>query len=297
MTEKELLNKVLRYSATIQQPHAIKSYLAAKNLYCFYQNDTIWNQVDQLIAKSEIYNQYTFSQIIQAPKFSKNRIEAILNKGIYPAAYSALLQWYQMFGFESIFKNYVEKAAVYNEYLSHQITILLAFDSVFKQLDEQQVYPFIDRLTEFLTSTFGCYARQKSLKYKTQQISNKTLLQECLSQPNFFGHNLIALAWLIRYEETLSIELLNHLKYNLHLQATTPLEDPEDGINQKIFSTCSEGDLDQFIKNLNQLIFSVCKNLHQVTLADALLYLQQRFPEFTTQLNRFAEYQVKLLNI
>jgi len=295
MNEIELLKRVLYYSATIHQPHAIKTYLATKNIYALLKNPDIWTQADQLIQKSEIYNEQLFVRNIEAPEFSQQHIEGILKKGIYPVAYSALWQWYCKKGFQDIFNYYLVKATFNNEYLSHNITILLSFFELYSDLDEDQVYPFLDRVTEFLTSTFGYDFSLPSVSNNYEAISNEALLQVCLVQPSFFGHNLITLVWLMRFETDISTELLNQFRFNLYIQATTPLEDADDEINQALFQLCSEGDESQFLEAINQLVFGVTKNLHQITMADALLYLQQQFIAYTPQFKRIAEYQFRSL--
>ena len=295
MNEIELFNRALYYSATVHQPHAIKTYLAAKNIDSLIKNDAIWEQADQLISKSEVYIKQTFVENIEAPKFSQQRIKGILKRGIYPVAYSALLQWYSNRGFQDVFNYYLEEATIYNEYLSHNITILLSFYEISEQLSEQQIYPFLDRVTEFLTSTFGYNSHPVVSKTQNYLISDEVLLQECLTQPSFFGHNLITLAWLIRFEAKIPFKFLHQLKMNLHIQATTPLEDEEDEIDQALFQLCLAEENPQFMKSIHELIFGVCKNLHQVTMADALLFLQQRFPEYTQKLSYIADYQVRIL--
>ncbi|ENX56331.1 MULTISPECIES: hypothetical protein [Acinetobacter] len=295
MTEDELLERALNYSATIHQPHAIKSYQAAKNIFTVLGNNAIWEQADKLIFQSEVYNVRSFTQDSHDTKFSLPRIQSILNRSIYPVAYSALYQWYRNYGFKNIFDHYIKSAASNNEYLSHNVTILLSFQTLLPKLNEKQIYPFLDRFTEFLTSTFGNTSKQILSESFDQNITFQSLLNECIHQPSFFGHNLITLTWLMRCENQIPSELMQKFKFHLHIQATTPLEDPEDELDADIYSQSLEGDLTQFMLTLDNLIFGTCKNLHQVTLADALLYLQQQFPIYTRKLNRIADYQIRLL--
>ncbi|MCI3881260.1 hypothetical protein [Acinetobacter higginsii] len=70
MTEDELLERALHYSATIHQPHAIKTYQAAKNIFTVLGNNAIWEQADKLIFQSEIYNVRSFTQDSHDTKFS-----------------------------------------------------------------------------------------------------------------------------------------------------------------------------------------------------------------------------------
>lgn len=294
MTRDELLERALRYSATIHQPHAIKAYLAAKNVFPFIPNPYLWEQVDNLIAQSEIYNAFSFSKGIDAPKFSPVRISRILNRGIFPAAYAALNQWYRSEGFKSITDHYMKLAASNNEYLSHNITILLSFKELESQIEGENLYLFLDRVTEFVTSTFNT-PTQLPIEYHDQSLPNELLLEKCLLQPSFFGHNLITLAWLMRSETDIPSDLLKQFKHHLYIQTTTPLEDPDDELDHEVYNLCPKGDSKQFMINVENLVFGACQNLHQITLADSLLYLQQKFPEYTPDLARIADYQVRVL--
>jgi hypothetical protein len=296
VTESELLEKALYSSATIHQPHALKAYLAARNLYgLFGQTDELWLQVSKLISKSELQVSCSYTDSMVAPKFSDLRISRILNGGIYPAAYQALAQWHCNMGFDDIFRHYIALAAGKNEYLSHNVTILLAFNSLYGELTNDQINPFLNRVTEFVTSTF----RSSSQAVQTEPYSShsfRQLIEASLNQPSFFGHNLITLAWIMRCRDMLTDDQLTAISHHLYIQATSPLDDPEDAIDQKIFALCnSTADIESFRENIRALTFDVCHNLHQVTLADALCFLQKQFPEHIDSLGRIAEYSLRIL--
>ena len=83
---------------------------------------------------------------------------------------------------------------------------------------------------------------------------------------------------------------------NLYQQANSPLEYPDDEIDQAILDQCQRsGNSDGLYDNVHRLVFGYTSNLHQITLADALCFLQERFPEHTTELKCVAEYQCRLL--
>jgi hypothetical protein len=141
-------------------------------------NGDIWEQTNQLIAENEVFVGSPLGDKIEAPKFSGIRIIRILDRGIYPVV-------------------------GHSEYLSHNVTILLAFNSLYPQLTDSQKQPFIDRLAEFVTSTFGGISF-KLPSNSTRSISYEKALAAALNQPSFFGHNLIALAWIIRSQPCLN---------------------------------------------------------------------------------------------
>lgn len=304
MTENELLDQALFSCASIHQPHALKAFLAAQNLShlmntCQMGNQAeIWHKTYRLIVQSEIEVKGGFTQYVMAPEFSEFRIHKVLSLGIYPTAYQAMFQWHQNKGFDDIFSHYINLAASHNEYLSHNVTILLAFKHLYPQLDASQIAPFLDRLTEFITATFA----DKKVAVLDNTSHNlvhdfTNVLEACLKQPSFFGHNLITLAWIKRSKAELTQVQLTHLCANLFHQATTSLEDPDDELDQRHFAL-SQGSENEsvFKQTIKAMVFDSCNNLHQVTLADALSYLYQQFPQESARISRIADYYVRVFN-
>ena len=101
-SEQGLLNRALYASASIHQPHGVKAFLAAQNLADLFQapsalsqrtnfaieqkmrekrlkqepieNPSIWQQISDLIAESEIQVKGQFASLVSAPEFSEFRI-------------------------------------------------------------------------------------------------------------------------------------------------------------------------------------------------------------------------------
>ncbi|RKF18077.1 hypothetical protein DBZ36_12625 [Alginatibacterium sediminis] len=297
MTETDLLARALYSSAIIHQPHALKAVVAAQHLFIVFDNDdTIWTQTDALIAIGSVTTNESYFSAITAPQFSQTRIKKILAQGIYPAAYQALSQWHDQKGFADIFEYYLPVALSHNEYLSHNVTLLLAFRSLYPQLNERQVPPFLNRVTEYISSTYG--GLKASALVTPRVYSQQQLLEVCLAQPSFFGHNLISLAWILRSKHLLDEQQLNILLSNLYQQATQPLEDVEDCIDEVIMRSVDEqANTLGLLHSLHHLVFGTRSNLHQVTLADALYYLQQLFPDTNQELDRIARYYVAWLGV
>ena len=83
---------------------------------------------------------------------------------------------------------------------------------------------------------------------------------------------------------------------NLYQQANSPLEYPDDEIDQAILDQCQRsGNSDGLYDNVHRLAFGYTSNQHLITLADALCFLQERLPGHTTELKCVAEYQCRLL--
>ncbi|MFA0547979.1 hypothetical protein AB4539_17330 [Vibrio splendidus] len=294
MTSDQLLEKALYSSASIHQPHSLKAYLAASYLNGYLaKTENVWLKTSELIDQTEIEVLGEYSATLQAPKFTDFRIQRILDNGVYPASYAALMQWYENKGFQDIFSHYVSQASQTSEYLSHNVTILLALNRVYRELEPSQVPAFLNRFTEFVTSTSSDGDRSTDI---SQVVELNSVLQACLKQFGFFGHNLITLTWIMRCQEELSKEQYDAMLSNLYRQANSPLEDPDDEIDQAILAQCQSSDnSDELYDNIHRLVFGYTSNLHQITLADALCFLHERFPAHTSDLKHIAEYQCRLL--
>ncbi|MEZ9339495.1 hypothetical protein AB4176_16590 [Vibrio splendidus] len=294
MTSDQLLEKALYSSASIHQPHSLKAYLAANYLNAYFvKSDNVWLKTSELINQTEIEVLGEYSATVQAPKFSDFRIQRILDNGVYPAAYAALIQWHENKGFQDIFSHYVSQASQTSEYLSHNVTILLALNRVYRELEPSQVPAFLNRFTEFVTSTRSDGDRSTDT---SEAVDLNRVLQACFKQFGFFGHNLITLTWILRCKEELSKEQYDAMLSNLYRQANSPLEDPDDEIDQAILAQCQSSDnSDDLYDNIHRLVFTYTSNLHQITLADALCFLHERFPAHTSELKHIAEYQYLLL--
>ncbi|MFA0310603.1 hypothetical protein BH581_22940 [Vibrio splendidus] len=278
MTSNQLLEKALYSSASTHQPHSLKAYLASNHLNNYFaKTDNVWLKTSELIDQTEIEVLGEYSATLQAPKFSDFRIHRILNNGVYPAAYAALMQWYENKGFQDIFSHYVSQASQTSEYLSHNVTILLALNRVYRELEPSQVPAFLNRFTEFVTSTRSGGDRSPDTR---KVLELNSVLQACFKQFGFVGHNLITLTWIMRCKEELSKEQYDAMLSSLYRQANSPLEDPDDEIDQAILAQCQSSDnSNELYDNVHRLVFGYTLNLHQITLADALCFLHERFPE------------------
>ncbi|ROO77428.1 hypothetical protein [Vibrio crassostreae] len=294
MTSDQLLEKALYSSASIHQPHSLKAYLAANYLNAYFaKSDNVWLKASELINQTEIEVLGEYSATVQASKFSEFRIHRILENGVYPAAYAALMQWHENKSFQDIFSHYVSQASKTSEYLSHNVTILLALNRVYRELEAPQVPAFLNRFTEFVTSPNSDGDQSTDIG---EIVDLDKVIQACLKQFGFFGHNLITLTWILRCKEELSKGQYDSMLSNLYRQANSPLEDPDDEIDQAILAQCQSSDnSDEFYDNVHRLVFGYTSNLHQITLADALCFLREQFPEHAAELKCVAEYQCRLL--
>ncbi|ATY81227.1 hypothetical protein CVS42_10575 [Aeromonas veronii] len=297
MTSRELLEQAVHSSAIIHQPHALKAYLSVHFLAAHLgQPEALWQQTAKLIAKDGLQVSTVLTDSVQPVAFSDLRRHRILARGIYPAAYQAVSQWHAEYGFHDIFEFYIAKAARKPEYLSHNVTILLALNEIYNILPPEWVPAFLNRVTEFVTATFPNEENRERCEAITtgQPATLEDVLHSCLQQPGFFGHNLITLAWIVRCKTSLSDAQYNAMLSNLYLQAVEPLEDPDDELDLNLWNSCAtHHESDGFIEQIRALVFDSSFNLHQITLADALCFLQQQYPEHTNELTRVAKYHTK----
>lgn len=301
MTARELLEKAVHSSAIIHQPHALKAYLSAHFLVQHLgKPEALWQQTAKLIAKDGLQVSSVLTNSVQQIAFSDVRRHLILARGIYPAAYQALAQWHAECGFNDIFEFYIAKAARKPEYLSHNVTILLALNEVYNILPRELLPAFLNRVTEFVTATFPNEENNEGEESDESIITAtcsgivelEDVLHACLQQPGFFGHHLITLAWIVRCKASLSDAQYDAMLGNLNLQANSPPADPDDKLDLNLWRLCSaSNDPDTFIAKIRTLVFKHCFNLHQVTLADSLCFLQQQCPKMTADLMMVAEYQ------
>ncbi|MGY3853682.1 hypothetical protein ACW5W8_12775 [Aeromonas aquatilis] len=294
MTSRELLEQAVHSSAVIHQPHALKAYASAQFLAKHLgQPEALWQQTAKLIAKDGLLVSTVLTDSVQPVAFSDVRRHRILARGIYPAAYQAVSQWHAEYGFHDIFEFYIDKAARKPEYLSHNVTIFLALNEIYNILPPEWVPAFLNRVTEFVTATFPNEENRERGEVITtgQPVTLEDVLHFCLQQPGFFGHNLITLAWIVRCKTSLSDAQYNTMLGNLNLQAVSPLEDPDDELDLNLWNSCAtHHDPGGFIEQIRALVFDSCFNLHQITLADAICFLQQKYPEHTTELIKVAKY-------
>ncbi|MGY3916361.1 hypothetical protein ACW5XI_13415, partial [Aeromonas australiensis] len=76
--------------------------------------------------------------------------------------------------------------------------------------------------------------------------------------------------------------------------AVSPLEDPDDELDLNLWNSCAtHNDIDGFKEKIWSLVFDTCFNLHQITLADSLILLQQQYPEHTAELIMVAKYHTR----
>ncbi|NRD75185.1 hypothetical protein HQQ94_18555 [Shewanella sp. VB17] len=291
--KSDVLEDALRRTAIIHQSHSLKAFLSA----CFLEvklddfNDQGWQKCHELIAHDELATEVLFSPSIESQCFHPQRIDGILKRGLFPASYIAMKSWLAHSSIEEIFSFYEKQAIEGNEYLLHTVSILLSFKRLWPSLDAQQLPYAIERFTEFVTST---YYHNNHIEYPQntcsliQEISVENAILKAVSQPGFWGHNLICLSWLLDAEDLVSAEFREGVLAFIIEQSNWVFPDADDVLNQAIFETLvANTDRAAFHQAINHLIYGSTRNIHQITLAAALVSMWDRVDSLEIKANLY----------
>ncbi|MCG9729202.1 hypothetical protein L1D44_05005 [Shewanella sp. Isolate13] len=273
------MDEVLTRIAAIHQQHALKCYLAIKSLKTQYDwpaND--WLKVERLVELEEPTFNLAILQAGSMPfKPVERRRHWILAHAIYPYAYFTMQDWFNQSDTSEIFAYYFEQCTEKNEYLSHNISVLIAFKQAWSLIKtEKQKLRFIERFCEFVTATFYGNNHQSYPVahdyHKPVSINARLVLKNALQQPGFWGHNLIALASIIRVEDQMPVATFQQLLINLDEQCYWKFEDDSD--KPKISSSGANDVSKQTLESACfELLINSQRNLHQITLAESTCYL------------------------
>ncbi|BAJ02838.1 hypothetical protein [Shewanella violacea] len=274
-----LFDDALTRIAAIHQQHAIKCFLASRALkQRFDWTSEEWAKIDNLVClqEPEFSCGILTSNVIPFDTNTQRR-HWILSHGIYPHSYFTMQEWFQSAQAADIFDYYLEQCLESNQYLGHNITILFAFKESWELVEnEVQGLRFIERFCEFVTSTF--YGNN-SMDYPVEQgfVEDDTpdkykILKDCLSNPGFWGHNLISLSWILKKQHELSGAVFNQLISNVQLQCHWLHEDETDKpcIHVGFVGAASSEVLEA---SCRKLLLNRVSNLHQITLSESVVFL------------------------
>ncbi|EAS66285.1 hypothetical protein L4D04_21620 [Photobacterium angustum] len=280
-TEKDSPNmdEVLIRIAAIHQQHALKCYLAIKSLKKqFVWPETDWIKIEDLIASEEPSLDFAILKPDSIPfEPVTRRRHWILAHSIYPYAYFTMQDWFQKNDAKEIFDYYFEQCAEQNEYLTHNVSVLVAFVQAWSLIrTENQRLRFIERFCEFVTATFYGNNHQSypicEDYHKPTCFHPQTLLESILKQPGFWGHNLIAFASILRIEHQIPEGTFRQLLANLDAQCHWKFEDDADK-PQISFTDSNQISSHRLASACHILLTGSNRNLHQITLAESICYL------------------------
>lgn len=290
------LNYALKRIASIHQQHSLKCYLAIRSLKNqFDWSNSDWEKIELLVSVEEPcfdVNILKNDELIIGN--NPRRRHWILSHAIYPHAYFTMQQWFKSSEPSDIFSFYLAQCLDDKQYLSHNISILFAFESVWALLSSaEQKLRFIERFCEFVTSTFYgnnhlSYELQESY-IRLPEANEIIVLKNCLSSPGFWGHNIITFASILKTKQTLPTGTFNTLLLNLQEQCFWQFEDESD---RPVILSCSIEDVtrDSLELSCRKLLLDARSNLHQITLAESIVFLFHQ--EWVKKLER-----IKLLDV
>ena len=288
----DLVPLVLRSVPYIVQSHACKAYVALENLYGQKPHwpESVWKYCESILRDDEpkvaglIVEELIDLDAIADPTSGRDfGPDWILEKGLMPLSYWAMRKKYHEVGFEALFQIYLDKALDHPIYLGHEISVLAGYrrfyqDVLSAQGSSEKIELFLQRFTEFVTTT---YDGRNDTVFKHPAIdeipAESAILEEALINPGFFGHNILAFVWSQRIKPIMNAQQHEAALYNLTVMTrwhpfgqvpnvVTPCEDEwtEEVLDEHLIEFFPKGP----------------SNIHQITLADALLWVWNHFPEY-----------------
>jgi hypothetical protein len=258
--------------AEIHHSHGIKAALAVRHLHDRFPHwrEAFWQGA---LTQARWFDEPVVDRPVatSGKSIPPARARVLMARSVVPLAYTAIRSWAAERGADDIVRCYVDQAAADPGYLGHRLSILLALGEawpIYKDSAHHDLY--LDRLTEFiLACRFG--AAQDGGPPSSTASWNEACTA-ALHHPGFFGHNLICLAWIGRNRESLSEgQLRSSLGWVVGAAGTT-YPDAEDNVTiaAEPGEDLTESSLEA---GLQALLLRGVKNIHLLTLADAVCWL------------------------
>ncbi|MEE2779824.1 MAG: hypothetical protein VYE15_04815 [Myxococcota bacterium] len=285
---EDLIPLALRSVPYIFQSHVCKAYVALENLHAQRSEwpDSVWDycikiiredepKVDGLIAE-ELLALDDFVDSTSGRDFGP---DWILGRGLMPLGYWAMRKKHEEIGFEALFQTYLNHGLANPVHLGHEISVFAGLwrfcEDVLSRHDSRlEVDLFLQRFTEYVMVTFAGRNETVVELTETDEVpSEAALLEEALRNPGFFGHNVLACVWAQRLKPKMTGE-----QYQVALRNLARLVRPAADIQ---VAPCeddwSEAELDE---RFVSFFLDGPTNIHQITLADALLWVWKSHPEY-----------------
>lgn len=288
----ELIPVVLRSVPYILQSHGCKGYLALENLRVEHPRwaDEVWAhgvsvlrddepKVEHLIA-AELLDRPAFVDPTSGRDFGP---DWVLERGLMPLSYWAMRKKMHAEGVEAVLRAYLTKALDHPIYLGHELSVLasywLFYRSVLAVSDEPTWLEFFtQRFTEFAHVTFDQRNAWVFEHPKIDQVpTERDLLREALENPGFFGHNVLAYVWVRRLRDLMTPDEHRKALYNLTVLVRWV---SFDGAGVRVEPLPCPDDERDFEDRVKTFFAEGPRNIHQVTLADALSWVWRHHPEY-----------------
>ena len=286
-----LIPHVLRSIPYILQTHVLKAYCALENIYAKKPHlpQEVWDYCTKLIREDEpkvagiiAPKLYEIEEIVDPTSGRDFGPDWILGRGLMPLSYWAMHKKVDEIGFPAVYQSYLLKALDHPKFLGHEISVFAGHwqfytDVILSSSDPEQFPLFLQRFTEFATTTF---AQGNDTVFEHPQVDDlpteAELLEEALRKPGFFGHNVLAYIWAQRIKTLMTPEQHKTIRYNL----TVLMRWHEFGEAHKTLEPLSTDWTEStFDEHLIAYFPKGPTNIHQITLADALLTVWNQHPE------------------
>jgi hypothetical protein len=287
-----MLSRAAGVVAIIHHSHGIKAALAVRHLRARFPqwSEALWQAT---LLRSGWFDQPVIDRPVEVAHFEvkPERAHIILGRAVLPRAYAATRAWAAADGAEGIVGSYLDEATAAPGYLGHRLSILLALGQgwpLYKDSEQRDLY--LDRLTEFiLASQFKGVGKDDSLGRMAAWGEASTA---ALARPGFFGHHVICLAWIGRCRDALSDRQWGSSLGWLVEAANTTYPDAEDNVSISgvLDEPPTEDDLDAALRDL---LLRGVRNIHQLTLADAIAWLWDTHEDARGHLINLARHYVE----
>ena len=288
----DLIPYILRSVPYIHQSHTCKAYCALEHLYASksHLSDEVWHHCTSIIREDEpkvdgliIPELLEMDQVVDQTSGRNFGPDWILGRGLMPLSYWAMQKKVKQTSFAAVMQEYIEKSLDKTRYLGHEISVLSAYWQFYQEVivnttEVESHNLFLQRFTEFVTATYTHGEGDVVEHPPIDKVpSEEEILYHALCNPGFFGHHVLAHVWGTRLKSLLSedqVQLMHHSQ--MMLIRGTSLEESATPL-QPLDKVWSEEVLDE---NLTQFFLEGPHNIHQITLAEALVWCWSHYPQY-----------------
>lgn len=287
----DLIPGVLRSVPYILQSHGCKGYLALENLRAEHPHwpAEVWEHAVSVIRDDELKVEGLLAaELLELPAFFEPVAgrtfgpDWILARGLMPLSYWAMRRKVLDQGFETVFREVLARSLDRPIYLGHELSVLASYGLFHRSILEpgapdEYLEFFIQRFTEFVHVTFD---ERNAWGFEHPEVSELPsegeLLGEALANPGFFGHNVLAHVWTQRLRPWLDADAYRAALHSLTVQVRW---EPFDEVKAHLIPLEVPVDAATLDARFRTFFLEGPRNIHQVTLADALWWVWCHHPE------------------
>ncbi len=286
----ELLPAVLRSVPYIHQSHVFKAYCALENLYALRPQlpDEVWEHCARILREDEPkVDGLIAGELLELPQVLDRTSgrdfgpDWILEHGLMPMSYWAIQRKYEETGFEALIRSYLSRALDHPRFLGHELSVLSGHWQFYRSVlssrgSVQDVRLYLQRFTEYAVTTFHGANDPTFPHPEIHEVPREEdILEEALRNPGFFGHNVLACVWTRRLQALMSDAQVETSYYNLTVMNRWEPDGQAPAALRPLNATWGEQDLDE---HLTRFFLEGPTNIHQVTLAEALVSVWSAYP-------------------